>query len=163
MINIKKLLVYLTAFIIIRIKLTTMMPLKNKQMSFVPYISSFPIHDRIRFWPPGSGSVLICTDPGSFHQQAKKSYFSCFVTSYDLLSLKTVVNNIYQCCWSMTFWCGSGSGCGSESFCFHHWPSKCQEKINKKKIQHITFWGFFLLFLLNDRRIRIRSRIHTSD
>jgi hypothetical protein len=54
---------------------------------------------------------------------------------------------IKQCCGSMTFWCGSGSGdpClllmgpdldpdpGSGSCYFRHWPSRCQQKTNEKK------------------------------
>ncbi len=45
----------------------------------------------------------------------------------------------YQCCGSMTFWCGSGSG-----FCyFRHWPSKCQQKINLKK----SFSAYYFLKL----------------
>ncbi len=49
-----------------------------------------------------------------------------------------------QCCRSMTFWCGSGSGSGSADPCFwlmdpdpgsgscyfRHWPSRCQQKSN---------------------------------
>jgi hypothetical protein len=77
--------------------------------------------------------------------------------------------SLFQCCGSMTFWCGSG--CGSES---------CQQKTNlKKKFSCIllfegTFTSFFkdksqkevtkqwksrfsLLYLLNDRRIRIQE------
>ncbi len=63
----------------------------------------------------------------------------------------------FQCCGSMTFWCGSGSAdpClrlmdpdpdsdpdpGSGSCYFHHWPSKCQQKTNflKQWILLITF------------------------
>ena len=49
---------------------------------------------------------------------------------------------IRQCCGSMTFWGGSGSGSadpclwlldpdpGSGSCCFRHWPSRCQQKTN---------------------------------
>ncbi len=39
-----------------------------------------------------------------------------------------------QCCGSMTFWCGSGSGSAmpltnvSGSCYFRHWPSRCQRK-----------------------------------
>ncbi len=41
---------------------------------------------------------------------------------------------------SMPLTNGSGSGCGSGSFYFHHWPSRCQQKTNKKKVfLHITF------------------------
>ncbi len=76
---------------------------------------------------------------------------------------------------------GFGSGCGSGSFYFRHWPSRGQQKINlKKSFLHITFLNstftsfftgkkskrghktveikVFLIILLNDRRIRIRSR-----
>ncbi len=80
-----------------------------------------------------------------------------------------------QCCRSMTFWYGSGS-------CyFRHWPFRCQQKTNYlKNFLLISFWRyctftsfskdkkskrshktvgikFFacLLFLLDDRRIRI--------
>ncbi len=66
---------------------------------------------------------------------------------------------------------------------FHHWPSRCHQKTNKKKFFCTLFLKvllhhfskvksqkevtkqyksrFFLLFLLNDRRIRIW--IHTSN
>ena len=60
----------------------------------------------------------------------------------------------YQCCGSMTFWCGSGSGSGSADPClslmdpdpdpgsgscyFRHRPSRCQQKT-------IFLFYFFLL------------------
>ncbi len=52
-----------------------------------------------------------------------------------------------QCCGSMTYWCGSKSGCGSGSFYFHHWPSRCQQKTNflKKVFLHITVWRYFYI------------------
>ncbi len=56
-----------------------------------------------------------------------------------------------QCCGSMTFWCGSmplTNRSWSGSFYFHHWPSKCQQKSNLKKVFWIllsegTFTSFF--------------------
>ncbi len=84
---------------------------------------------------------------------------------------------------SMPLTNGSGSGFGSAS-CFCYWPSRRQQKTNLKKkffcllLFEGTFTsffkdkkskrshkavGFFLQFLLGDIRIRIRSRIHTSD
>ncbi len=40
---------------------------------------------------------------------------------------------------------GFGSGCGSGSFYFHHWPSRCQQKTNfiQKVFLHVTFWRHF--------------------
>ncbi len=81
---------------------------------------------------------------------------------------------------------------GSGSFYFHYWPSRCQQKTNLKKKKILPIYYFlkvllhhfskiksekevtkqkksrlFLLYLLNDRRIRIQSRIririHTTD
>jgi hypothetical protein len=51
----------------------------------------------------------------------------------------------YQCCGSMTFWCGSGSRSmpltnGSGSCYFRHRPSRCQQK---------TKFFFFCLFLFD--------------
>jgi hypothetical protein len=39
----------------------------------------------------------------------------------------------------------NGSGSGFGSCCFRHWPSRCQQKTNKKKILLITFWRFLHL------------------
>ncbi len=66
------------------------------------------------------------------------------------IPVRTIHSN-YQCCGSMTFWCGSGSlpltngsGCGCGSFYFHQWPSRCQQKTNLKKISRILlFEGTF--------------------
>ncbi len=85
---------------------------------------------------------------------------------------------------SMLLTNGSGFGCGSGSCYLLYWPSRGQQKTNflikffclllfedtftsfiknkKSKRSHTTVGSrFFLLFLLDDRRIRIR--IHTSD
>ncbi len=71
---------------------------------------------------------------------------------------------------------------GSGSCYFRQWPSRCQQKSNLKKILLITFWRyiyiifkdkkvkkdtkqkesrFFLLFLHDDRRIRIQEAHQT--
>ncbi len=51
----------------------------------------------------------------------------------------------HQCSGSMTFWCGSGSGgSGSADPCLwscyiHHWPSRRQQKTNKKRFSAYYF------------------------
>ncbi len=88
-----------------------------------------------------------------------------------LLHLKVRCCN--QCCRSVTFWCGSvprTNGSGSGSCYFRHWPSIRQQKIIlfhlsfspgyflKLHLHHFSkIQSFFLLFLLDDRRIRIRN------
>ncbi len=67
-----------------------------------------------------------------------------------------------QCCGSMTFWGGSGSGdpClwlmdpdpdpGSGSCYFRHWPSRCQQKTNflTQFFFIITFWRYIYIIFL---------------
>ncbi len=52
----------------------------------------------------------------------------------------------------------NGSGSGSKVLLHHFSKVKSQKEVTKQQKSRL-----FLLFLLNDRRIRIRSRIHTSD
>ncbi len=63
-----------------------------------------------------------------------------------------------QCCGSMTFWGGSGSGSGAADPClwlmdpdpgsgschFRHWPSRCKQKANllTQFFLLITFWSY---------------------
>ncbi len=73
-----------------------------------------------------------------------------------------------QCCGSMTFWGGSGSGSadpclwllgpdsdpdpdpGSGSCYFRHWPSRCQQKTNflTQFFLLITFWRYIYIIFL---------------
>ncbi len=88
---------------------------------------------------------------------------------------------------SMPLTNGSGSGCGFGSCYFRHWPSQDANKMQffQKVFLLVTFWRytyiifkdkkskrshkavgikvFLYFFLLGDRRIEIRIRIHTSD
>ncbi len=70
-----------------------------------------------------------------------------------------------QCCGSMTFWGGSGSGSAdpclwlmdpdsdpdpeSGSFYFRHWPSRCQQKTNflTQFFLRMTFWSYIYIIL----------------
>jgi hypothetical protein len=81
-----------------------------------------------------------------------------------------------QCCGSMTFWCGSrsadlclwlmdpdpGSRCGSGSFYFHHWPSRCQQKkiFFKKFLCIVLFEGTSTSSLL---AIKIFKKVKKSQ
>ncbi len=71
-----------------------------------------------------------------------------------------------QCCGSMTFWRGSGSGCGSMplingsvSFYLHHWPSRCQQKTKffKKFSCVLLFEGTFTSFF-GDKKVKKKSQ-----
>ncbi len=54
--------------------------------------------------------------------------------------------------------CGYGSGCGS--FYFHHWPSRCQQTTNKKKVfLHITFWRYFYIIF---QRLKVKKKSQNS-
>ncbi len=50
-----------------------------------------------------------------------------------------------QCCGSMTFWGGSGSGC------FRHWPSQDAKKINLKKV-------FYAYYFFKDKKSKISHK-----
>ena len=146
---------------------------------------------RIRGFMPltnGSGSFYLSHWPSRCQQK----------TNFFLKVIVVITLWRYQCCGSMTFWGGSGSGSsdpclwlmdpdpdpGSGSCYIRHWPSRCQQENNfwTQFFLLITFWShiyiifqrlkvkkshkivgikFFLIFLHDDRRIRIRS--HTSD
>ncbi len=64
-----------------------------------------------------------------------------------------------QCCGSMTFW--GGSGCGSGSCYFRHWPS---QDVNKKLIFKslfllITFWRYMYVIYKDKRSKRSKKAI----
>ncbi len=85
---------------------------------------------------------------------------------------------IPDCCGSMTFWCGSGSGSmpltngsgfGSGSFFFRHKPSRCQQKTNLKKkfFCILLFEGTFKSFFKDKKSKRSHKTgsgsIHLTD
>ncbi len=120
------------------------------------------------FWPSPKGKIL----------DTRKSFRSS-------VALPQIRICFHQCCNSMTYWCGSRSG----SCYFRHCPSRRQQKtifylkfscyyflkvhfhnfskINSQKevTKQYKSRFFFLLFLLDDRRILAgsRIRIHNSD
>jgi len=76
------------------------------------------------------------------------------------------LKGIFQCCGSMTFWCGSGSaplangsGFGSGSFYFHHWPSKCKQI---KKMFFFCILPVLLKIILNHFSKIERQKSHNS-
>ncbi len=79
----------------------------------------------------------------------------------DFIALKRMHSKsewFYQCCGSMTFWCGSG--CGSRSCYFHHWPSRRKKtNFSKKVFLHITFWRYiFIIF----QRQKVKKKSQNS-
>ncbi len=65
---------------------------------------------------------------------------------------------VYRICGSMPL--TNGSGCGSESYYFHHWASRCKQKSNKKKKFFCIFSmvPYFLKVLLPHNFSKIKSQ-----
>ena len=87
------------------------------------------------------------------------SFLLLWIRTDILQNIKLIVQPAFQCCGSMTFWGGSGSGStdpcfwemypdpdpGSGSCYFRHWASRCQQKTNLTQFfQLITFWKVHL-------------------
>ncbi len=104
-----------------------------------------------------STAALLFTNPRKKHGQNDVSLGE---TSQKNITLKFALLYYYQqCCGSMTFWCGSGSGFGSADPCLWLMDPDSDPSIFiidlhdaykklifcKKVFLHITFWRYFFI------------------